>query len=123
MAKKALKKQGDSEHFHTTEAEFDKPEIGDVRVDRGRKHNPDGSASNEECFRVYVYDERDETDFYAHKSNTPAGAAPAGAKLDKDGFYTVNGERVARTDSSEIWLIDSEHDTFEEAKAAADKLA
>lgn len=123
MAKRALKRQGDNEHLHTTEAEFDKPEIGDVRIDRARKHNPDGSASAEECFRVYVYDERDETDFYAHKSNTPANAAPAGAKLDKDGFYTVDGQRVARTDTSETWLIESEHNTFEEAKAAAEKLA
>ena len=86
MAKRALKKHGDSEHFHTTEAVFDKPEIGDVRSRPPRReHNPDGSATNQPCFRVYVYDELAETDFYAHKSNTPAAAAPAGAKLDKDG--------------------------------------
>ena len=122
MAKK-FKKVGDSEHFHTTEAEFDNPEIGDVRVDRSRRANPDGTASDQVSFRVYVYDERDEVDQYLHKTNTPAANAPPGAKVDKDGYYIVNNERVSAVDTPEVWLLHSEHDTFEEAKAEADKIA
>lgn len=125
MAKKALREH--APHLHTTEATFDQPKLGDVRIEEGRARNPDGSVSNEgRAHKVYVFETRPESGehgLYWHNDN--AHHYPMrheGIARDKAGFFIdADGKRMQRFAGAEAWLPQGEHENLEAAHRAAQK--